>query len=189
MITVIACGILEPEIRSIFDEMAICSNLRFLPPELHVHPSLLRNRLIKELKRSDHPIIVIYGTCFPGIEDVCRAHGAHRIQIDTCYEMVAGTIFHELLKEEPGTYFLLPLFCRLFERLTGILDLGTMKEFLLKNYSRCVLLDTGIGVDHLCGHVADTLGLPLERVDVGIEVLREHIKNFLIDSPGIYQKK
>lgn len=181
MITVIACGILEPEIRFIFGELVVPSTLRFLPAELHVHTSLLRNQLIEELKRSDPPVIVIYGKCFPGIEDVCRTHGVHRIQIDTCYEMVAGTMFHELLKEEPGTYFLLPQFCCLFERLTKALDIGTMKEFLLKNYSRCVLLDTGMETGPPCEPVAEILGLHYERVDMGIEMLKEHIKNFLID--------
>ncbi len=157
-------------------------------PELHVYPLKLREELEKELKKNTDSKIVVYGRCFPEIDDVVKKHDAERIQGENCYEIVAGETFFQSLKEDPGTYFLLPQFCRKFEELTKELTLKEMKEIFFKNYRRCIFLDTGVHGgedtdldDTECKKVAEELGLQYQKVYVGTDVLEKRLKELLKD--------
>jgi hypothetical protein len=178
MVTVVTCGILEHEVRKVLK--GLDAEVRVLPGGLHMYPDMLRESLALELQGiTDGCIIVVYGKCFKGIDEVCRRHGAVRVDGDTCYEIVAGDLFSRLLKEEPGTYFLLPQLCDQFESLTAALHMEEEKETYFRHYTRCVFLDTGTGLGDTCLKVAQTLGLPYEKIYVGTEILENRLMEAL----------
>ncbi|MBU7035472.1 MAG: DUF1638 domain-containing protein [Theionarchaea archaeon] len=178
MATIVACGILEGEVRKVVEGLDI--DVAVLPGKLHLNPDMLKERLVKELEgTTDDCVVVVYGNCFEGIDDVCREHGAVRVGCETCYEMVAGDLFSQLLKEEPGTYFLLPRFCDQFENLTEALHLEEEKETYFKHYVRCVFLDTGTGSGEGCLEIARRLGLSYERMVVGTDILEDLLRKVL----------
>ena len=179
MVTLVVCGILEPELTHVLNRIKIPVRTVFLPPELHKYPSRLKEELESNLRNIEGLKGVLYGKCFPGIDNMCKKYNASRIEGDTCYEMVAGSTFSRLLKEEPGTYFLLPTLCQKFEELTegtGIID---MRSVFFKNYKRCVYLDTGVGNQPTCRSVADMLGLPFYKEYVGLTSFEKKLKDLL----------
>lgn len=174
----VTCGILELEVRKAVEGLDV--DMVVLPGELHMYPDTLKERLAKELEGiTDDGIVVVYGKCFKGIDDVCRRHGAVRVEGETCYEIVAGDLFYQLLKEEPGTYFLLPQLCDQFENLTRALHMEEEKDTYFKHYTRCVFLDTGAGFDDKCLKIAQRLGLSYEKIYVGTEILENRLRRAL----------
>ncbi|MBU6996210.1 MAG: DUF1638 domain-containing protein [Theionarchaea archaeon] len=178
MVTAVTCGILEHEVRKVLEGLEV--DVVALPGKLHVYPDALKERLEKELEQTtDCCTVVVYGKCFKGIDDMCREHGAVRVEGETCYEMVAGELFSRLLKEEPGTYFLLPQFCDQFKDLTDMLRLEEEKDTYFRHYTRCIILDTGISSGTTCLKIAQRLGLPCETVFVGTEILETRLRRAL----------
>lgn len=178
MVTIIACGILECEVRKAVQNLKISLPVKVMPPELHLYPSKLKEQLEDQLREVKDAKIVVYGNCFPGIDDVCSRHNAERIRGEHCYDIVAGEKFYQLLKEEPGTYFLLPALCERFKELTRDLKIEKTKDVLFRNYKRCVLLDTGMP-HNKCVKTAEELGLPFHREYVGIRILEEKLLKLL----------
>ncbi len=178
MVTLVVCGILECEVKKALQNLGISLPVKILPAELHLYPSRLKEQLIHQLEEITDSKIVVYGNCFPGIDDVCSMYHAERIQGENCYDIVAGEKFYQLLKEEPGTYFLLPALCERFEELTKELDIERTKEVLFKNYKRCVLLDTGVARS-TCVKPAEALGLPFCKEYVGTQILEEKLKKLM----------
>lgn len=179
MVTVVVCGILESEVRKVAQKLEIPLNIVVMSPELHVYPFQLKKELEDQLKTIEDQVVIVYGECFPGIDDVCEKYSAVRIQGENCYEMVAGDRFYQLLKEEPGTYFLLPQLCEKFEELTKKVLMKEMKGIFFRNYKRCVLLDTGTRNDEKCSRIADELGLFYFREYVGTAILEERLRKAL----------
>jgi hypothetical protein len=179
MTTIVACGILESEVRKVLENLGISLHIEFMPPSLHMYPHELKKELERRLQNSgDSEVLVIYGRCFVEIDDVCKLYGAARIEGENCYEIVAGEVLRQLLKEEPGTYFLLPRLCEEFEQLTENFIIRN-RDFLLKNYKRCVFLDTGIESDEKCKKIAETLELSYQKENVGIKTLENKLKDLL----------
>ena len=85
--------------------------LHFVKPLLHLYPGKLRSKLSEELealKPVYDRIIVIYGQCLPEMDDFLAEYNAQRIEGEHCLEMIGGQRFWECLKENSGTYFLIP---------------------------------------------------------------------------------
>lgn len=178
MVTIVTCGILECEVKKAVKNLKICLPVRVMPPQLHLHPSRLKEQLVHQLREIEGSKIVVYGNCFPGIDEVCKQYNAVRVQGGTCYELVAGERFYQLLKEEPGTYFLLPKLCEHFEELTSELEMEKTRKIFFKNYRRCIFLDTGIPCGR-CREIAEKLELPYDRVYVGTEILEEKLRELI----------
>jgi hypothetical protein len=176
MVTIVACSILNPEISQVVARLQVQVTCVWMPPELHNNPLKLKEELEFTLKSIDGPKLVVYGRCFPQIDTVCHQYGAERIEGENCYEMVAGDRFYQILKKEPGTYFLLPQLCQNFEELTQEMHLTCMKDVFFKNYTQCILLDTGAASTAQCRTVAESLGLPLHTEYVGINILEKRLK-------------
>jgi hypothetical protein len=175
MVTIVSCGILEYEINYVVEQLEINPDIIFLPSKLHINPLKLETHLEKVLQKIDDVnIYVVYGKCSPHIDDIVTTYNAHRIQGETCYEMVAGEKFYELLREELGTFFLLPKFCMQFDYLTEDLLLNEMKDIYFKNYRRCIFLDTQVAPVS-CKEISETLELPLTRVPIGIEIFKARV--------------
>ena len=107
---IIACAVFKPAIEYLHLESRY-PNLRltYLPPNLHLKPQVLKERLLKEInaaqKRNERGIC-LYGDCFPGIDDSCQQHGVSKVPGHYCYEMLLGTErFQRVIEEIAGTYF------------------------------------------------------------------------------------
>ncbi|KYK29024.1 MAG: hypothetical protein AYK19_20220 [Theionarchaea archaeon DG-70-1] len=179
MITVVACGILEAEVRKVVQKLEIPLNIVIMHPGLHVYPLKLKKELEDLLRTIKDQVVIVYGECFPGIDYTCEKYSAVRIQGENCYEIMAGDRFYQLLKEEPGTYFLLPQLCKRFEELTKEVLMKEMKGVFFRNYRRCVFLDTGIYNDKKCSRIAEELGLFYFREYVGTATLEERLRKAL----------
>lgn len=179
MVTMVACSILNPEILQVVARLQVKLTIVWMPPELHNNPSRLRKELEFQLKTISGTKVVVYGRCFPQIDRVCHQYGAERIQGENCYEMVSGDRFYQILKKEPGTYFLLPQLCCHFEELTKDMHLTCMKDIFFKNYTQCVLLDTGAASTAQCRKIAESLGLPFYTEYVGTDILEKRLKAVL----------
>ncbi len=177
MVTLIVCGILEHEVKKVVQHLTIPVNMVVMPPQLHKYPLRLRQELETQLRTSNTKKVV-YGKCFPGIDDLLRKYNAERIEGETCYEIVAGDTFYQLLREEPGTYFLLPQLCEAFDELTDDIRLKELKNTYFRNYKQCILLDTGVPCKK-CREISEELGLPFYIVHVGIELLEKRLKDLL----------
>ncbi len=109
--TIIACGVFRPGLQHLdLAKRFPWLRLRFLPPNLHVNPFLLRRRVLKEIRaarKRNARITCLYGDCFPGIDELCAEYGARRVPGCHCYQMLLGTdLFERLIDETAGTYFL-----------------------------------------------------------------------------------
>jgi hypothetical protein len=177
MVTLIVCGILEHEVKKAVQHLGMPVNMVVMPPQLHKYPLRLKQELETQL-RIGNAKKVVYGKCFPGIDDLLRKYNAERIEGETCYEIVGGDTFYQLLREEPGTYFLLPQLCESFDELTDDIHLKELKNIYFKNYKRCILLDTGIRSTK-CREISEELGLPFCSIHVGVELLEKRLKDLL----------
>ncbi len=176
MVRVVVCGILENEIKKVALELEVRVDVMFMPARLCAYPLKLKEELERQLGTNEDSNLLVYGKCFPGIDEMCKKYNAERIEGESCYEIVAGERFHQLLGEEQGTYFLLPRLCEAFEELTGFSR--EMNQILFRNYKRCVFLDTGMGA-RKCREAADIIGLPYKKEYVGVENLKKRLKDLL----------
>lgn len=189
MVTVVVCGILEAEVRKVAQKLEIPLNIVIMPAKLHAYPLKLKKELENQLKTIEDQAVVVYGGCFPEIDNVCEKYSAVRIQGENCYEIMAGDRFYQLLKEEPGTYFLLPQLCEKFEELTKEVLVKEMKGVFFRNYKRCVFLDTGTNNDKKCSRIAEELGLFFFREYVGTATLEERLRKALNTAKGKNENK
>ncbi|MDQ7783835.1 MAG: DUF1638 domain-containing protein, partial [Desulfomonilaceae bacterium] len=143
---VIACGVFRPCMRHMkITERFPRLRLRFLPSNLHINPFILQRRVLKEIraaKRRNERITCLYGECFPGIDDFCAEHGARRVPGCNCYQMLLGRdLFHRLIDETAGTYFLEQELITDFERCCAQpLELHDeeMRQEFFKHYRKLV---------------------------------------------------
>jgi hypothetical protein len=186
---VLSCGSLAREVRYICENGPLAGELRFVKPLLHLYPAKLRSKLSEELeilKRAYDRIIVVYGQCLTEMDDFLSEYNAQRIQGEHCLEMIGGQRFWERLKENSGTYFLIPSWTASFsEAIVEGLQLDKeprMKQIMFRNYQRVVYFDTLLygNIDARVREIADWLELPLEIERTGVDELRSRL-NEVID--------
>lgn len=180
-IAILSCGALAREVHHICQNGPLANELKFVKPLLHLQPDKLRLKLAEELealrKTYDHTLVV-YGQCLNDMDDFLASYNAHRIQGEHCLEMVGGHRFWERLKENSGTYFLIPSWASTFsEAIVEGLQLDKdprMKQFMFRNYRRVVYFDTLMygDIDARIQQIADWLELPLVIERIGVETLR-----------------
>lgn len=183
-IAVLSCGALAREVRYICDNSPLADELYFVKPLLHLYPAKLRDKLSEELSTLkegyDHSIVV-YGQCLPAMDDFLSGYNASRIQGEHCLEMIGGYRFWELLKENSGTYFLIPSWTVNFsEAIVEGLQLDKeprMKQIMFRNYKKVVYFDTLLygNIDSRVQEIADWMELPLHIERTGIDVIRSRL--------------
>lgn len=175
---ILACQALSEEVRHILAEQDLHIPVELLPAELDMFPSKLRRVLEAKLGSSAGQfdlVVLAYGRCCPLMNDLVSKHRAHRIQGDSCYEILGGTEIAQRMDDGAGAYYLTPFLCRTFERVTAISfsDREQMKSRLSKR-SQLVYLDTGMDdtlVDK-ARDIAQTIGIPIEIYPAGLTHLR-----------------
>ena len=177
---VLSCGALAREVRHICENGPLADELNFVQPLLHLYPAKLRERLSDELTSlsDDHDrIIVVYGQCLPDMDQFLSNYNAYRLPGEHCLEMIGGQRFWELIKEDSGTYFLIPSWTVSFdEAVVEGLQLDKeprMKQIMFRHYNRIVYFDTLLygNIDTRVQEIADWLELPLQIERTGVDVL------------------
>lgn len=169
----IICGALAREVLDIVQKHGWDATVFGIPAIDHMFPERIAPDVEKrflEIKVQYDRVIVLFGDCGSrGALDVMLArHGLERIDGPHCYEMYGGPLFHELMAEEPGTFFLTDFLVRGFDGLVlkglGLDRFPELKEDYFRHYRRLVYL-----VQHeeatlvaKARDVAAYLGVPLE---------------------------
>ena len=182
---IIACRVFQPAIDNLQLKKRY-PNLRvtYLPSKLHLRPKELEERLLEEVtsaKRKNELVIVLYGDCFPGIDDFCEQQGVIKAPGYYCYEMLLGSErFRQLIDEMAGTYFAeKDLLLNFEEYCVRPLELHDeeMRRYCFGQYRRLLYVRQPSDPNLLpqAGEVAEFLGLSLDISDADYSYLEEKL--------------
>jgi hypothetical protein len=191
----IICGALAREVLDIIRKHGWDAEVLGVPALDHNYPERIApdvEGLIRRWQDTYDRLIVVFGDCgsrgaLDGLlerhPDIPRIEGPH------CYEMYGGQVFHDLMDEEPGTFFLTDFLLRGFEGLfikeMGLDRFPQLRDEYFRNYRRIVYLVQVRDEDLVAkaGRVADRLGLPLEVRETGYGALEERLAALM--APGL----
>ena len=169
----IICGALAREVLAIIDRHGWDADVVGVPAMDHMRPERIApdvEKRLLELHEQYDRIIVVYGDCGTrgALDKVIERYQIERVAGPHCYEMYGGQVFHDLMAEEPGTFFLTDFLIRSF-RGTVIKGLGLdrfpwLKDRYFHDYTRVVYLaQTDDAELHArAEEIAGYLELPLE---------------------------
>jgi hypothetical protein len=179
-VAVVACGAVALHVRAIAARRGWDVEVHPLPPELHNRPERIAPAVAEVASRYDR-VAVAYADCGTGgaLDGYARLPGA------TCYDVFACGDTHELLAEEPGTYFLTDFLVRAFDRVVvrplGLDRHPELRDEYFRHYTRVVWLAQA-PTDELrerAERAAATLRLPLEVRLVGDGGLERALEQIL----------
>ncbi|RME47005.1 MAG: DUF1638 domain-containing protein [Chloroflexi bacterium] len=182
----IICGALAREVLAIIARHGWDAEVVGVPALDHVHPERIApdvEKRLLELREQYDRVIVVFGDCGSrgALDAVLARYGIERVAGPHCYEMYGGPLFHELMAENPGTFFLTDFLVRTFQG-TVIRELGLdrfphLRDEYFRNYKRIVYLAQTHDPE-LCARaeeIAGYLGLPLEIRHTGYGLLEERL--------------
>ena len=186
---IIACAVFKPALEYLqLGKRYLNLRLTYLPPNLHLSPQELKNRLLKEItsaQKRNEWVICLYGDCFPGIDDFCKQHMAIRVPGHYCYEILLGNErFRQLITEMVGTYFAeKDLILNFEEYCVRPLELHDeeMRRYCFGQYRRLLYVrqPSDPNLVPRAGEVAEFLGLPLDISDVDYSYLEKNLIELL----------
>lgn len=148
---VICCGAIADEIVTIvlengWDHMKI----ECLPAKLHNQPDALPEGVRAKIRaghaRGDE-VVVLYSDCGTGggMAKVLEEEGVENIGGSHCYEVFTGTErFAQLMKDEPGSFFVTDFLARQFEKLVfkglGLDRFPKLRDVYFGKYRKMVYL-------------------------------------------------
>lgn len=195
----IICGALAREILDIIRRHGWKVDVIGVPALDHMYPERIapdvEQRLLTLREQYDR-VIVVYGDCGSrgALDEVLERYGIERVAGPHCYEMYGGQTFHELMEEEPGTFFLTDFLVRSF-RGTVLKGLGLdrhpeLKDEYFRNYRRIVYLVQNRDPELVekAHQIAEDLGLPLEIRDTGYGLLEERLVAMMDGRPQLEVK-
>jgi len=169
----IVCGALAREVLAIKEKHGWDAEVFGIPVLLHNRPEKIPPAVlarIQQLKDQYARLIVIYGDCGTSgsLDQVLLEQGVQRVAGPHCYEMYADGSFNELMRQQPGTFFLTDYLVGSFDHLVleglGIDRNPQLRDEYFGNYTRVVYLaqrnDPALKVK--AHWAADQIGLPLE---------------------------
>lgn len=182
----IICGALAREVLDVIERHDWDADVVGVPAMDHMHPERIApdvEKRLLELQGEYDRTIVVYGDCGSkgALDEVLERYGIERIAGPHCYEIYGGQTFHELMEEEPGTFFLTDFLVKSF-RGTVVKGLGLdrfpeLKEDYFRNYERVVYLaqDHDTELREKAGQIAEYLELPLEVRHTGLGLLEKRL--------------
>ena len=186
---IVACVVFKPALEYLrLQERYPDVQVTYLPSNLHLRPQHLKERVAEEIRAArerGERIIVLYGNCFPDIEEFCREQRVAKVPGDYCYEMLLGTEeFQRLLDETAGTYFAeRDLVSNFQENCVKPLELEDeeMRKYCFDNYRRMLLVEQPADHDIVskAGEIAEFLGLPLDVRQADYSHLEERLTRLL----------
>jgi hypothetical protein len=161
-----------------------------VPATFHMVPARIApavEKRIVELRERYSRLIVVYGDCGTGgaLDSMLDRLGVERIAGPHCYEWYGGTLFQQLLDEEPGSYFLTDFMVRQFRTLIlksmGLDRFPQLKADYFGSYRRLVYLvqRPDPALVEQAKAAATYLGLPLEIRATGYHFLEERLLELL----------
>ena len=182
----IVCGALAREVLAIKEKHGWDAEVFGLPVLLHNRPEKIPPAVlarIQQLKDQYARLIVIYGDCGTSgsLDQVLLEQGVQRVAGPHCYEMYADGSFNDLMKQQPGTFFLTDYLVGSFDHLVleglGIDRNPQLRDEYFGNYTRVVYLaqrnDPALKVK--AHWAADQIGLPLEIRHTGYGLLEQRL--------------
>lgn len=182
----IICGALGREILDIIQKHNWEVDVVGLPALDHLVPDRIAPHVEKRilaLRQQYQHLIVVYGDCGSkgALDQVLAQQGVERIEGPHCYEMYAGEAFHDLMEEQPGTFFLTDFLVRGFYG-TVVKGMGLdrypkLKGEYFRNYKRVIYLIQKETPELLqkAQAIAEYLELPLELHQTGYGSLEERL--------------
>jgi hypothetical protein len=180
---VIACGALAGHVREIVTRREWELRVHSLPAILHNSPRDITpavERLAGELAAEGWRVVVAYADCgtYGELDALCERLGLVRLPGLHCYDVLAGPDrIRALLEAEPGTYLLTDFLVRSFRKsVLESLGLDRYPELMTDyfgHYQRVVWLaqEPDAELTRAAHEVAQTLGLPLTVIEVGVSLL------------------
>lgn len=194
-VAVVACGAIAQPIEQLAARHGLPIDVHPLPPLLHNRPDRIAAAVEAELVRLRpryRRLAVAYADCgtYGALDEVCTRLGVPRLHGGHCYDVLAGTDrIAALLAEQPGTYLLTDYLVRSFRR-SVVVELGLDRHPELRadyfaHYRRVVWLaqEPTPALRAAAEDAAATLGLPLERLDVGSDGLARELAQLLTEAP------
>ncbi len=182
----IICGALAREVLDIIERYGWDATVVGIPAVDHVFPERIApdvEKRLLELKAEYERILVVFGDCGSrgALDQLLEKHGIERVAGPHCYEMYGGKAFHELMEDEPGTFFLTDFLVRGFKgtilKSMGLDRFPELKDEYFRNYKRIVYLVQNQDPELVdkAKSAADFLGLPLEIRETGYGMLEERL--------------
>jgi hypothetical protein len=182
----IICGALAREVLAIIDRHGWNAAVVGIPALDHMYPERIApdvEKQFQELRHQYERIIVVFGDCGSrgALDQFLDQYNLERVAGPHCYEMYGGDEFHQLMAEEPGTFFLTDFLVRGFEGLVikqlGLDRFPILKEDYFRHYQRLVYLVQVEDVElfQRAQEIAAYLDLPLEIRHTGYGLLEERL--------------
>lgn len=162
--------------------------ITYLPSNLHLRPQGLKERLEEEIgyaREKGERVVVLYGECFPDMEEFCREEGVAKVPGSYCYEMLLGREqFKKLIEEIAGTYFAeRDLVLNFQEYCVKPLELHDedMRRYCFDNYTRLLFVQQPEDHDMVpkASEIAEFLGLSLDTSEADYSYLDRRLAELL----------
>ncbi|GIK58690.1 MAG: DUF1638 domain-containing protein [Chloroflexi bacterium] len=186
----IICGALAREVLDIVHKHGWDAEVLGIPAIDHMFPERIAPDVEKrflEIKARFDRAIVVFGDCGSrgALDEMLARHGLERLDGPHCYEMYGGQLFHDLMEEEPGTFFLTDFLVRGFNgtimKGLGLDRFPELKEEYFRHYKRLVYLVQNEEPELAAKsrQISEYLGLPLEIRVTGYGLLEERLVKML----------
>ena len=170
----IICGALAREVIAIVKKYDWDAEVAAVSAMDHVFPDRIApdvEKRILELRQKYARLIVVYGDCGSrgALDSVLTKYNIERLEGPHCYDWFGGKAgFHDLMDEEPGTFFLTDYMVRAFRGMImkgmGLNKYPELKVEYFRHYKRIVYLvqKPEQKLIERARAVSDYLNLPLE---------------------------
>lgn len=182
----IICGALAREVLAIIERRGWNAEVVGVPALDHMEPERIAPDVEKRLlalQEQYRRIFVVFGDCGSrgALDALLARYGIERVDGPHCYAFYGGDAFHELMEEEPGTFFLTDFLVRGFRGLVirglGLDRFPELKSDYFGNYRRVVYLvqipDPALRAR--AEEIAAYLELPLEVRETGFGGLEKRL--------------
>lgn len=182
----IMCGALGREVLDIIKRHGWDVDVIGIPALDHVFPERIAphvDRRFMQIRSAYDRVLVVFGDCGSrgALDEVLQRYDLERVDGPHCYEMYGGDTFHQLMDEEPGSFFLTDFLVRGF-RGTIVKSLGLdrfpqLRDEYFRNYKRVVYLQQSQdeALVRKAEAAAAFLGLPLEVRYTGYGLLESRL--------------
>jgi hypothetical protein len=186
----IICGALGREVLDIIGRQGWEVDVFGIPAIDHMYPERIApdvEKRFREIRQEYDHVLVVFGDCGSrgALDEVLTRFGLERIDGPHCYEMYGGQTFHNLMEEEPGTFFLTDFLVRGFQgtivRGLGLDRFPELKDDYFRHYKRLVYLvqNEDPALIEKARESAEWLGLPLEIRSTGYGLLEQRLINWM----------
>jgi len=165
----ITCDALRSNIDQLLTRYSIEGKIEYIDSALHVVVHRLNKAVesaLDEQSALGNEAVLGFGRCCNIVDEWAEQHEAPYTKVENCYHLFLGDAYYDLLKEEPGTYFLTNYLARNFKELVihplKIDEYPQLKDMLFKHYKRLLFIDTdNTGITEAAEEVSAYLELPL----------------------------